>query len=86
LRGVRAGLVGWAVARLARLRFPVLFLVAATLFAVDLVLPDVIPFADELLLGLATALLATLKRKLEGDPVGPPVETPPRAVNRGAGP
>jgi hypothetical protein len=75
LRGVRAGLVGWAIARLARLRFPVLFLVSAALFGVDLLLPDVIPFADELLLGLATALLATFKRRLEGDPVGEPVET-----------
>jgi hypothetical protein len=74
LRSVRAGLVGWAVARLARLRFPTLFLVAAALFTVDLLVPDVIPFADELLLGLATALLATFKRRLERDAIGAPVE------------
>ncbi|MGH7541884.1 MAG: DUF6116 family protein, partial [Gemmatimonadota bacterium] len=41
----------------SRLRFPRLFFLTAVLFAVDLFLPDVIPFADEILLGLGTALL-----------------------------
>jgi len=57
--GPRSALVGWIVARFTRLRFPVLFAISAALFAVDLVVPDVIPFVDEILLGLATALLAT---------------------------
>lgn len=47
----------------ARLRFPVLFWITATLFALDLVLPDLLPFADELLLGLGTLLLASWKRR-----------------------
>ena len=38
----------------AKLRFPTLFLITAGLFLLDLVIPDVIPFADELLLGLGT--------------------------------
>ncbi|WP_166206933.1 DUF6116 family protein [Cognatiluteimonas telluris] len=46
-----------------RLGFPRLFLVTAALFVVDLVIPDVIPFADELLLGLGTLLLANWKSR-----------------------
>jgi hypothetical protein len=45
------------------MRFPVLFALSAVLFAVDLLVPDVIPFADELLLGLATAIFATWKKR-----------------------
>jgi hypothetical protein len=55
----RSALVGWVVARLARLRFPVLFVIAAGLFVLDLVVPDLIPFIDEVLLGLAAALLGS---------------------------
>ena len=53
-----------------RLRFPVLFMVTATLFVVDLLVPDFIPFADELLLGLGTVLLASWKRR-RGPPAAP---------------
>ena len=54
---------------LGRLSYPRLFLVAAGLFVADLVVPDVIPFADELLLGLGTLLLANWKqRKAPGSP------------------
>jgi hypothetical protein len=45
------------------LRFPQLFLLTVALFLIDLLLPDVIPFVDELLLGLASLLLASWKRK-----------------------
>jgi hypothetical protein len=71
MRLPRSALVGWFVARLARLRFPVLFLISAGLFAIDLVVPDFIPFADEVLLGLATALLASwpTRRVPAGEPV-----------------
>ena len=50
----------------ARLRFPHLFLLTAGLFVLDLVIPDVIPFADELLLGLGTLLLGSLRRRKSG--------------------
>ena len=63
MRMPRSALVGWFVARLARLRFPVLFLISAGLFVVDLVVPDFIPFADEVLLGLVTALLASWRSR-----------------------
>jgi len=48
---------------LSRLSFPKLFLLSAVLFVVDLVVPDFIPLADELLLGLGTLLLANWKRR-----------------------
>ncbi len=46
-----------------RLRYPRLLLFTAVLFAVDLAVPDVLPFADEILLGLATVILARLRRR-----------------------
>lgn len=45
-----------------RLRFRTLFLVTAALFAIDTVVPDPIPFVDEILLGLGTLLLASLRK------------------------
>ncbi len=45
------------------LRFPTLFAIAGALFLLDLLIPDFIPFADELLLGLVTLMLAGLKRR-----------------------
>ena len=47
----------------SRLRFPKLLALAALVFVVDLILPDVIPFADEILLGLITLLLGMLKKR-----------------------
>jgi hypothetical protein len=44
-----------------RLRFPTLFLIVAALFVVDLFIPDVIPFIDEIMLGLGTIALASWK-------------------------
>jgi hypothetical protein len=56
----------------ARLRHPQLFALMAGLFLVDLVIPDFIPFIDELLLGLGTVFLGNWKRRREGK------ELPPR--------
>lgn len=50
----------------AGLRYPQLFLLTAALFAVDLVVPDPIPFVDEILLGLLTLLLGRLKHRRGG--------------------
>lgn len=46
-----------------RLRYPTLFKVAAGLFLLTLVVPDPIPFVDEILLGLGTLLLANWKNR-----------------------
>ncbi len=45
-----------------QLRFKHLFLVTGALFVLNLIIPDMVPFADELLLGLATLLLASWKK------------------------
>ena len=57
----------------ARLRFPQLFAIAASLFFIDLLIPDLIPFIDEILLGLLTLLLGSMQAK----PEMPPGEKPP---------
>ena len=68
--------LGWFVSRVAQLRFPRLFALTAALFALDLVVPDLIPFADELLLGLATALLGSWRNRK----AAPPPAEGPRAT------
>jgi hypothetical protein len=45
------------------LRFPKLLAITAALFILDLIIPDMIPFADEILLGLLSLLLASLKKR-----------------------
>jgi hypothetical protein len=60
LRGGFAGVVlKWA----AGLRFPYLFLLTAVLFAVNLFVPDALPLADEIIMGLVTLLLASWRKK-----------------------
>lgn len=46
-----------------RLRYPRLLALTAVLFAADLFVPDLIPFADEILLGLLTLVLARIRRR-----------------------
>jgi len=57
---------------LGRLSYPRLFALTAALFAVDLVVPDVIPLADEILLGLGTLLLANWKRRKQPGTIDSP--------------
>jgi hypothetical protein len=56
-RAAVGGFLGWARSR----RFPTLLAAAAGLFLLDLVVPDLIPFVDEILLGLATLILARIR-------------------------
>ena len=44
------------------LRFPVLLVLTGVVFIVDLFVPDVIPFVDEVILGLLLALLARMRK------------------------
>lgn len=64
------------LARMTRgLRFPQLFLLIGALFLLDVLIPDLIPFADELFLGLLTALLGSWKRdrpSSDEEPAEPP--------------
>jgi len=65
------GLVGALLARYAaRLRFPQLFAFTGTLFILDMLIPDLIPFMDEMMLGLLTLLLGMWRRE------SPPAELP----------
>lgn len=55
-----------------RLSYPRLFALTAGLFALTVVVPDPIPFVDELLLGLGTLLLASRKQRGQGPGPVPP--------------
>ena len=79
----RRALMQQLVDYLSGLRFPWLLAVTAGIFLVDLFVPDCIPFADEIVLGLLAAVLATLKKRrtqsaLEGrsEPAEPPSRLP----------
>ncbi len=52
------------------LRFPVLFVLLATVTAADLVVPDILPFVDELVLALLTAIFGLWRNRRGGK--GPP--------------
>ena len=56
-----------------RLRFPHLLLITGLLLVVDLVLPDGLPFIDELVLTLLTLLFASWK---DGDRIEGAAEMP----------
>ena len=71
----RGGLAAMALKWASRLRFPWLFLLTAGLFALNLVIPDALPFADEILMGLVALLLAGLKKKTARE------DSPARAEN-----
>ncbi len=89
MRSPRAAVIGWIVARLSRLRRPVLFAVVAVLFVLDIAVPDAIPFLDEILLGIGAALLSTWHRKPEpapapgAEPSGRVASEAPRGPTRG---
>jgi len=50
----------------AGLRFPTLFALMAGLFVIDLLVPDAVPFVDEVLLALGTLLVGSLRRRRVG--------------------
>jgi hypothetical protein len=62
--GIKAKVIGY----LESLRFPWLLLVTAVLFLVNVLVPDVLPFVDEILLALIAVVLGRVKRKRPPDP------------------
>jgi hypothetical protein len=57
-------MIGTLVRRYAGgLRYPTLFKLVGVLFLVDFFVPDLMPFADEILLALGTLLLGSLRRR-----------------------
>jgi Family of unknown function (DUF6116) len=64
----------------SRLKFPQLFSILLALFVLDLIVPDFVPFIDEILLGLATALFGLWRERIAPAEAPKPPEknvTPP---------
>jgi Family of unknown function (DUF6116) len=59
------------------LKSSTLLLVVTTLFVVDLVIPDPLPFVDEIVLGLLTILIARWRERRRQPPAAKP---PPKNV------
>lgn len=53
-----------------RLRFKNLFVLITALFILDMLLPDMIPMLDEIVLGLLAVLLGNLKKKTHASKSG----------------
>lgn len=49
---------------LARLKFPQLFVLAASLLVLDLIVPDFVPFIDEILLAIGAMVLGSWEKKV----------------------
>ncbi|MEE4217186.1 MAG: DUF6116 family protein [Xanthomonadales bacterium] len=65
---MRGGVAGVFLRWASRLRFPYLFLVTTILFIFNLFIPDALPLADELVMGLVAVLLANLRKKSGNEP------------------
>lgn len=53
----------------AGLRFPYLFLLILVLFIIDVATPDLVPFVDEIILGLLAVFFGNLRKKISKTPV-----------------
>jgi hypothetical protein len=68
----------WLQGKLSRMRYPHLFLLLLVLFGVDMIVPDLVPMVDELILAVLTMLVGTWRRSGEDAP--PPPSQPPPAL------
>ena len=65
----------------SRLKFPQAFGIFLALFLLDFLIPDLVPFVDEILLGLGTVVFGLWRERVAGTPARPPAEknvTPPQ--------
>jgi hypothetical protein len=69
-------LTGPFLAYASQLRFPTLFKITLGVFLLDLLVPDFIPFADEILLGLGALILSNW-RKPPGEVSATPADARP---------
>ena len=60
------GIFNFPSGYLSQLRYPWLFLITILLFIFDLVIPDVLPFVDEIILGLLAAIFSKMKKEKSG--------------------
>jgi hypothetical protein len=51
-----------------RLRYPWVFVLLAVVFVADTIIPDPIPFVDEIMLALLTFLVGTWRTRRQGPP------------------
>jgi hypothetical protein len=87
----RRALIDQFLGFITELRFPWLVAIMVGLFLLNLVVLDPIPFVDEILLGLAAAVLASLKKSRRKEPViegkvVPPGHNPPHLGGSGRSP
>ena len=61
----------------SRLKFPQAFGVFLALFLFDLVVPDLVPFVDEILLGLGAALFGMWRERVSPPRTAPQAGKPP---------
>lgn len=61
------------------LRFPTLFVILLTVTLADLVVPDIIPFVDEIVLAALTALFGLWKERRGPD--RPPRDPDPKRIS-----
>ena len=67
---------------ISRLKFPQAFAVFVALFLFDLVIPDFVPFIDEILLGLGAALFGMWRERVSVPrPASPPPASKPPIKN-----
>lgn len=74
-RVLPSAFVGWFLKYASNLKHPQLFKWISALFLIDLLIPDLVPFADEILLGLATMFLASRKKDRDTAQPEPPEKT-----------
>jgi hypothetical protein len=58
---------GWLMQYAAKLRYPKLLALTVGLFILNLFVPDLVPWVDEILLALVSLLLAGLKSRHTND-------------------
>ncbi len=72
---------------ISRLKFPQAFAVFAALFVFDLIVPDFVPFIDEILLGLGAALFGMWREKVStprsASPAPPSAKPPIKNITPG---
>ncbi|NYF19716.1 hypothetical protein HDC36_001153 [Xanthomonas sp. JAI131] len=71
-------LLRWA----GKLRYPTLFKLTAGLFVLSVLLPDPLPFIDEIVFGLGTLLLANWKTRTPASVEPEPIASSARRMRR----
>lgn len=70
--------VGWIGGLIGRFGTQALLIFMALLFLVDVVIPDPLPWVDEILLAIGTLLVARFRSRSTGPPKPPPKNVTPK--------